>query len=518
MKSWEGEAVMQTAVLYARYSSDKQREASIDDQLRVCREFCEREGFEVLRAYTDYALSGKTDQRPEFRRMIANAPESDVVVVYMFDRFSRDRYDSIVYKKQLADCGVRVVSATEPVDRTPEGQLQEGMLEVIAAYYVADLARKTRRGMEGNALLAKDNGYKLFGYDTDPETRRYVVNESEAAVVREVFARHIAGDGIYAIARDLASRGWVTTTGRPVDYNWCWRVLNRKAYTGLYSWGGIEVADGMPVIIDSETFAKAQRVPKRKPREGEEFALYRLSGKLFCGSCHEPMHGSGGTGKSGKRYYYYICKERGDCKRRVRRELVEDAVAEAVLDITADEERMRIVARRLVEAREASAEDGEIEACDARIAALEAEQHNLTKAVMKGFVNDEVVSRNEAIKEELAVLHGRRGDLLGAEAGFDEDTIVEFLAHGFDRDDEDFIFGTLVNSAYLYEDCIVAVVNLRGEDGDFIDVRVDLEQWKRKHPNDVFGCYLSGVPGERLGELSVIPLPCGFGLVIPLAA
>ena len=68
---------MKTAVLYARYSSDKQREASIDDQLRVCREYCEREGIEVLRAYTDYAFSGKTDQRPQFRQMIANAPESD---------------------------------------------------------------------------------------------------------------------------------------------------------------------------------------------------------------------------------------------------------------------------------------------------------------------------------------------------------------------------------------------------------------------------------------------------------
>ena len=486
---------MKTAVLYARYSSDKQREASIDDQLRVCREFCEREGLKVLRAYTDYALSGKTDQRPEFRRMIANAPESDFVVVYMFDRFSRDRYDSIVYKKQLADCGVRVVSATEPVDRTPEGQLQEGMLEVIAAYDVADLARKTRRGMEGNALLAKNNGYKLFGYDTDPDTQRYVVNEAEAEVVREIFARHIAGEGIYGLGRDLAARGYVTTTGSPVDYNWVLRILKRKAYTGLYSWGGIEVKDGMPVIIDPDVFAKAQRVPKRKPREGEEFALYRLTGKLFCAKCGEPMHGSGGTGKSGKRYYYYMCKEKGDCRRRVRRELVEDSIAEAVLDLTADEERMRVVARRIVEERDKMADVDEIEVCEARIRALEAEQHNITKAVMKGFVNDELIARNEAIKEELAALHGQRGDLLGQEAGFDEDTIVEFLAHGFDRDDEDFIFGTLVGSAYLYDDCIIAVVNMHAEDGDFIDVRIDLEQWKRKHPNDVFGCALSGVGG-----------------------
>jgi DNA invertase Pin-like site-specific DNA recombinase len=509
---------MKTAVLYARYSSDKQREASIDDQLRVCHEFCAREGIEVLKAYTDYALSGKTDQRPEFRRMVANAPESDLVVVYMFDRFSRDRYDSIVYKRQLADCGVLVVSATEPVDRTPEGQLQEGMLEVIAAYYVADLSRKTRRGMEGNALLAKDNGYKIFGYDTDPATRRYIVNDAEAAIVREVFSRHIGGASIYGIAQDLASRGWTTVTGAPVDYNWVLRVLKRRAYTGLYSWGGIEVEDGMPMIVDMETFEAAQKVPKRKPRDGEVFALYRLTGKLFCGACGEPMHGSGGTGKSGKRYYYYVCKERGECRRRVRREFVEDAVADAVLDLTADEERMRKVARRMVELREASRDEDELAVCDARIAALEKEQHNLTSAVARGFVNDEIVERNEAIKKELAALHARRGEIAGEAFGFDEDTIVEFLAHGFDRSDEGFIFGSVVNSVYLYEDCLVVVVNMRGDDGDFIDVLVDLEQWKRKHPNDVFGCALSGVPGASTRELWVIPLTCGFGIVVPFVA
>lgn len=508
-----------TAVLYARYSSDKQREASIDDQLRECRQFCDREGIEVVRAYTDYALSGKTDQRPQFRQMIANAPESDYVVVYMFDRFSRDRYDSIVYKKQLADCGVRVISATEPVDRTPEGQLQEGMLEVIAAYYVADLARKTRRGMEGNALLAKDNGYKLFGYDTDPVTRRYIVNEEEAAIVREIFARHIAGGSIYGIAKDLASRGWTTTTGSAVDYNWVQRILKRKAYTGLYSWGGIEVEDGMPEIVDAGTFDKAQNAPKRKPREGEVFALYRLTGKLFCGRCGEPMHGSGGTGKSGKRYYYYICKERGTCKRRISRELVENAVADAILDITADEDRMRKVARRIVEAYGQESDlESEIARCEARIDALEKERHNLTEAVLKGFVNDEVVARNTEIGEELAALHGRRGDLLGERAGFTEDEIVEFLAHGFDRTDERFIFGSLVSSVHLYDDCLIVVCNFHAEDGDFVDVRVDLEQYKRKHPNDVFGCALSGVPGECSHEPRIIVLPYGFGLVIPFAA
>lgn len=510
---------MKTAVLYARYSSDKQREASIDDQLRVCRDFCAREGIEVLKTYADYALSGKTDQRPEFRRMIAAAPESDLVVVYMFDRFSRDRYDSATYKKMLRDCGVRVVSATEKVEDTPEGGLQEGLLEILSEYYVADLKRKVRRGMEGNALKAMNNGYKVFGYDTDPATRRYVVNEAEAAIVREVFARYLAGETICAIAQSLAARGWTTATGTPVDYNWVLRVLRRRAYTGLYSWGGIEVEGGMPVIVDEETFERARNAPKKKPRESEYWAPFPLSGKLFCGYCGEPMHGCGGTGKSGKRYYYYMCKERGDCRLRVRRELVEDALADAVLRIASDESLMRVVARRIVEAYEDGSDArAELESVEGRISSLVREQHNLTSAVAKGFVNDEMVARNDEIKAQLRSLHERRGVLLSESAGFTEDEIVEFFAHGFDRSDEGFIFGSFVSRVHLYSDCMVAVFSFRDEAGDLYEERLALGEGIKKENRSGFSFCMSGVPGSPGRELGVIPLTCGFGIVIPLVA
>ena len=510
---------MKTAVLYARYSSDKQREASIDDQLRVCREYCEREGIEVLKAYTDYALSGKTDQRPEFRRMIANAPESDLVVVYMFDRFSRDRYDSATYKKMLRDLGVRVVSASEKVEDTPEGGLQEGLLEILGEYYVADLKRKVRRGMEGNALKAMDNGYKIFGYDTDPDTRRYVVNEAEAEVVREVFARYIGGETMYAIARSLAARGWTTSTGSPVDYNWVGRVLGRRAYTGLYSWGGIEVEGGMPVIVENHIFEKARRVPRKKPRENEEWSVYHLTGKLICDVCGEPMHGSGGTGKSGKRYYYYMCKENGSCRRRVRRELVEDALADAVLRITADESRMRLVARRIVEAYESQDDSkAELESCEARIAALEKERRNIEDAAIKGLVTDRLVERNGEIEQLLHELHNRRGILMSESAGFTEDEIVEFLAHGFDRSDEDFIFGSMVSRVYLHDGFMVAVFSFRDEFGDLYEERLALDEAIKKENPEGFSLCMSGVPGAFSRELGVIPLPCGFGIVVPLAA
>ena len=102
------------AVIYARYSSDNQREESIEGQLRECKEYAERNGILVLQSYIDRALSAKTDNRPEFQRMIRDSAKGlfDTVLVWKLDRFARNRYDSAHYKSQLRKNGVKVVSAT----------------------------------------------------------------------------------------------------------------------------------------------------------------------------------------------------------------------------------------------------------------------------------------------------------------------------------------------------------------------------------------------------------------------
>ena len=506
-----------TAVLYARYSSDKQREASIDDQLRVCRKYCGDEGIEVVAEYKDYALSGKTDHRPEFRRMIANAPESDYVVVYMFDRFSRDRLDSAAYKKALRDCGVRVVSATEPVEDTPEGGLHEGLMELLSEYYVKDLARKVRRGMEGNALKAQDNGYRIYGYSTDPATRRYVVNEAEAADVREVFSRRVSGESINSIAAHMAEKGCVTSTGRPVDFNWVKRVLTRKAYTGVYSWGGIEVPGGMPEIIDEITFQAAQKVISGRTRKQPGWEPYRLTGKLYCGFCGLPMHGYAGRGKNGRRYRYYGCKEVGGCGRPgTRADILEDAIAAAVIEVCDDEEKMRTLAGHVMEAyAEPGEEDAEIESARQRLKTLEREQHNISQAAMRGLLTDEMVERNREIDTQMRGIRNRLNVLAEQKMEITEEDIVGYMMHGFNREDEDFIFGSIVREVFLFADCAVLTFNFRNEIGDLEETRVELERYIRKNPNPGgFGSQSSGVRGKELPQTVI--LHGGFGIVVPI--
>ena len=122
---------MKTAVIYARYSSDSQTEQSIEGQLRVCEDYAKSHDIVIVNTYIARAMTGTNDNRPAFQRMLkdSNRKEWDFILVYKFDRFSRNKYETAIHKKELKDNGVKVVSATEFVPDTPEGIIFESMLE-----------------------------------------------------------------------------------------------------------------------------------------------------------------------------------------------------------------------------------------------------------------------------------------------------------------------------------------------------------------------------------------------------
>ena len=166
------------AVIYARYSSDSQREESIEGQLRECTEYAERNGITVLRSYIDRALSARTADRPEFQNMIKDSEQKlfDVVLIWKLDRFSRDRYDSAHYKRILKRNGVKVVSVKENISDGPEGIILESMLEGYAEKILAD----------------KDQGQKIYEklYEVKVvEDVKSKVKVTEKAVSADDFAK-----------------------------------------------------------------------------------------------------------------------------------------------------------------------------------------------------------------------------------------------------------------------------------------------------------------------------------------
>lgn len=345
------------AVIYARYSSHAQREESIEGQLRVCYDYAAREGFSIVNEYIDRAVSGTTDERPAFRRMISDSASRsfDTVLVYSVDRFARDRYAAATYKHELKRHGVRIVSATQPITAEPEGILLEALLEGLAEYYSANLARGVRRGMHENALKCQSvGGRPILGYGVDPITKKYIVDPAGAGIVKEIFEKYNAGNSLISIVKYCNEQGYMTSQGKPFSRNSLTTILRNRRYIGWYLYDDVEIEGGMPVIIEQDLFDSVQRrlaMNHRSKSRGKSAVDFLLTGKLFCGHCGRPMSGTSGTSKNGEKHYYYSCRIHGnECiKQNERKEVIEDAIVSYITDSFLTDENIEMLADKVVE-------------------------------------------------------------------------------------------------------------------------------------------------------------------------
>ncbi len=350
------------AIAYARFSSDMQREESINAQLRAINEYAEKNNYQLVDEYIDRAKSATTADRPEFQNMISDAKQNkfDVIIVHKFDRFSRDKYDSVFYKKLLKDNNVRVVSVLEHVDDTPEGAMLEGMIELMSAYYSKNLAREVEKGRRENALNCRHVGGKTpFGYDVDNITKKLVINNEEAKGVKTIFKMHLEGYGYTEIINKLKSMNLKTKAGIDFGKNSLYSILTNEKYTGVYVYNKsaskdmnnkrnghkyksddeiIRIPNGVPQIISKEDFAKAQEIMKNRKNKSATYRAketYLLSGKIVCGECGSMYCGNSRVSK-GRQYVSYNCtKKNGSIKCKngcVNRDKIEDVVLDRLAD------------------------------------------------------------------------------------------------------------------------------------------------------------------------------------------
>ena len=223
-----------TAVIYARYSSDNQREESIEGQIRECTAYAEKNGITVVKHYIDRAISAKTDNRPQFQQMIKDSERKlfDIVLVWKLDRFARNRYDSARYKTQLKKNGVKLMSATEVISDGPEGIILESVLEGYAEYYSADLAEKVVRGQTENVLKGRCNGGRgTFGYTLDAE-RRFHIDPVTSPFVLEAFKKYKEGATMKEIRDWMNLEGVKNPVGGAMTYNSVEHMLKNRRYIG----------------------------------------------------------------------------------------------------------------------------------------------------------------------------------------------------------------------------------------------------------------------------------------------
>ena len=303
-----------TAVAYARYSSAQQRDVSIEQQLNDIRAYADREGYTIIYEYADHAKSGFShiERRSEFHSMLSAAASGafDTVIAWKVDRFGRNRKESAIYKSQLADNGVSVVYAMEPIPDGAAGVLTEGMLEAIAEWYSRNLSENVRRGQTDNARKCISNGQAVTGYKKGPDNH-YVIDEAGAAIVRRIYTMYSKGYSYASIADALNKDGLTGLKGRPFSKDTLRGILKNERYIGVYHYGKIRIPGGCPEIIDVDLWEKCQEMMKRKTHHREKAPVtYYLSGKCFCGKCGGVLYGNNGQSRNKERYYYYVCKAR----------------------------------------------------------------------------------------------------------------------------------------------------------------------------------------------------------------
>lgn len=339
------------AVAYCRYSSDRQREESIDAQIFAIKEFCQKNNYKLLKIYTDMAVSGKSDERTNFLNMISDASKNtfDLVIVHKLDRFARNRYDSAVYKKKLLDNNIRVISVLEHLDASPESVILESVLEGMSEYYSKNLARETLKGLRENAKKSHFNGgFPPLGYSVN-QNKEYIINEYESKIVKKVFELYLLGLGYSKIASKLNSLGFHPRKKSFFSKATVRDILLQEKYIGTYIFEKkaiteTRIENTIPAIISKQDWEKVQEKMKNnthKPKFRKN-KFYLLTGLMKCGICGSSFTGYTSYNNQKKQYNYYSCsgkhnKTNDFCKiKSIPQEEIEEKVLLSIKNLFTD--------------------------------------------------------------------------------------------------------------------------------------------------------------------------------------
>ena len=330
------------AAAYIRVSDERQDEYSPDSQLKKIREYAAKEGYYIPDEYVFYddGISGRTaKKRGDFNRMIGMAKEKDhpfeTIFVWKFSRFARNQEEAMVYKNLLRKNGTSVVSVSEPVPEGPFGSLIERIIEWMDEFYSINLSAEVQRGMTEKATRGEPNCPPPYGYYMK-DKKYYPDEESGAAdVVREVFRRYAAGEGMRAIAADLGQRGVRTKFGNKPENRWIEYMLNNPCYIGMIRWSldgeravhkrdyhndNIMTVPGHhEPIISAELWETVQkRLAEQKKKYApcarkEQPVEYMLKGLIRCSACGGTIAVNGYSGKEKTRCLQCCNYARGQC-------------------------------------------------------------------------------------------------------------------------------------------------------------------------------------------------------------
>lgn len=406
---------------------------SIDAQLRAIEEYTNKNNIQIVKTFIDRAKSATSANRPEFQNMIkfceADNTGISMVCTHKLDRFSRDRYDSAIYKQRLKAKGIRVVSVLENLDNSPESLILESVIEGMAQYYSANLAREVAKGQRENAIRARHNGGDApLGYDVAHD-KTYTINEEEAQAVKIIFDMYVKGYSYSNIIDELNDLGYKTKRGNKFGKNSLHGILSNEKYTGVYVFNKtqrkgvdgkrnghkqksedeiIKVEGGMPQIIDKEIFNQVQEMmQKRKKAPGSNKATttYLLTGMIKCGECGHAMQGNKRKDSYGNDYISYRCgcrKQKRDCKNKeIKRDYLESFILEELEKNILNDSAIPVLSKALNEkVRQSNDNNSELlKSLEIKLEKVNKEINNILNAIMNGIVNNMLKDKLDELEQ-----------------------------------------------------------------------------------------------------------------------
>ena len=391
----------QIGVIYARYSSHNQKEESIEQQIAECTEFAEKNGIRIIGIYADKAVSGRSDRRPNFQRMMRDAEKRhfQIVVAYKSNRIARNMLNALQYEAKLDSFGIKTLYAKEEFGNTAAGRFALRTMMNVNQFYSENMGEDIKRGMVDNANECKVNGMLPLGYVKSKEGK-YAIAPDEAAVVREIFDSVLKDVPVAEIARSLNQRGIRTKLGREWNKNSFHIMLKNDNYIGVYRHSGVVVEDGIPPILEKEVFAAVQeKLANKKKTAGRRSANgeYLLTGKLFCGYCGSYMIGVSGTGENGTVHNYYQCQKRhaeGRCeKKNVRRDFIEKLIARLTQDYILQDDTIEWIADSTMSFQAMARRESGVAQLERDLADNRKVAKNIMAAIEQGIITETTKAR-----------------------------------------------------------------------------------------------------------------------------
>ena len=451
---------MKTAVIYARYSSDSQTE------LRVCHEFADKNDILILDTYVDRAMTGTNDNRNEFQRMLKDSSKQawDYVLVYKLDRFSRNKYESVIHKKTLRDNGIRLLSAMENIPDTPEGTLMETLLEGFNQYFSEELAQKVRRGMNESRQKGQfTGGLIIYGYNV--ENKKVLIDEEQAIVIREIFEKYASGVYIKDIMKDLNDRG-IYHRGKPFARTTLYDMLANEKYAGIYRHKDQVFTNIYPRIVPEDIYKIVrEKVEDNKYGKHNSNIQYLLKNKIICGYCGKTIASDTGTSKSGEVRRYYKCRGRknlanGCQKSPIRKDVLEKLVIDVTFKIFDNKQIVSDVADKIIELHKKRIADQSL------LIILTKEKNNIQKSIdnlihcmEQGIISSSTRKRIEELEKQLDDIETKiLKEKSKEKIHISKDEICKFIRTTLKREPKQ-ILKLLINKIILFDDKIEIYYN-----------------------------------------------------------